>query len=589
MSLLIFRLITCSLLLFPLTGLLLLIKQIFRKQLPAQIHYILWLAYGIFLFLPFLPAALTGKLPHISLPQLLGQAAEESSSAASILPSFTDSSVRQSKDLAVSVEHFQESSWDTVLFTVWISGIIIMLLLSLRSCLSLRQMKRSAVFLENPGLLRLVSQCREELHMKRPISVFITPVLKSPACVGILKPAIYLPPRLLSSFSKEEIRFMLLHELRHCRQNDNLINLLVQIAAVSYWFHPMVWIARQEIRCDREVSCDCAVMDLLRKEDRLKYGHTLICFAEKISLFSFSAGFGSPMKQMKRRISNIAGYQPAGRLKKAFGGGVLFLAVSLAVLLGFSLPAYADSGDIYRFSASETSVSYMDLSSEFGNMDGCFVVYDKKNDQWQIYQEELALERMSPASTYKIYDALLALESGTITPDSNIMTWDGVSYPFSEWEQDQTLDSAVRDSVNWYFQKLDASIGRSNIQNFLNEIDYGNQRIGNSLETYWLDQSLKISAVEQVELLIRFEQNQFQFKEKNIQAVKDSLLLSSDSGQSLYGKTGTIRTNEGDSGGWFIGYSKTPDNTYYFAVSVRGEQASGTAARKIAGKLRDYF
>lgn len=585
MSLLIVRLITCSLLLFPLTGLFLLIKQIFRKQLPAQIHYVLWLAYGIFLFLPFLPAALTEKLPHISLPQLLRQTAEESSSAASILPSFTDSAVRQSKDLAVSVERFQESSWDAVLFTVWISGMIIMLLLTLRSCLSLRQMKRSAIFLEDPGFLRLVSQCREELHIKRPVSVFITPALKSPACVGILKPAIYLPLRLLSDFSEEEIRFMLLHELRHCRQNDNLINLLVQIAAVLYWFHPMVWVARNEIRCDREVSCDCAVMNLLRKEDRLKYGHTLICFAEKISLFSFAAGFGSPMKQMKRRISNIAGYQPAGRLKKAFGGGMLFLTVSLAVLMGSALPAYADSDDIYRFSASEKSVSYVDLSSEFGNMDGCFVVYDRKNDHWQIYQEKLAQERISPASTYKIYDALLALESGTITPDSNKMTWDGTSYPFSEWEQDQTLDSAVRDSVNWYFQKLDASIGRSNIQNFLNEIDYGNQRIGNSLETYWLDQSLKISAVEQVELLIRFEQNQFQFKEKNIQAVKDSLLLSSDSGRSLYGKTGTIRTNEGDSSGWFIGYSKTPDNTFYFAVSVRGEQASGAAAQKIAGKI----
>ena len=133
MSLLIVRLITCSLLLFPLTGLFLLIKQIFRKQIPAQIHYVLWLAYGIFLFLPFLPAALIEKLPHISLSQLLRQTAEESSSAASILPSFTDSAVRQSKDLAVSVERFQESSWDAVLFTVWISGMIIMLLLTLRS------------------------------------------------------------------------------------------------------------------------------------------------------------------------------------------------------------------------------------------------------------------------------------------------------------------------------------------------------------------------------------------------------------------------------------------------------------------------
>lgn len=153
-------------------------------------------------------------------------------------------------------------------------------------------------------------------------------------------------------------------------------------------------------------------------------------------------------------------------------------------------------------------------------MDGCFVLYDQKNDQWNVYQEEEARQRISPASTYKIYDALLALESGTITPQKNQLPWNGKSYPFQEWEQDQTLDSAIQNSVNWYFQELDASLNRSDIQAFLNRIDYGNQRIGDDLETYWLDESLKISAVEQVELLIRLEQNQFGFDEDNVRAVK---------------------------------------------------------------------
>ena len=215
-------------------------------------------------------------------------------------------------------------------------------------------------------------------------------------------------------------------------------------------------------------------------------------------------------------------------------------------------------------------------------MDGCFVLYDQKNDQWNVYQEEEARQRISPASTYKIYDALLALESGTITPQKNQLPWNGKSYPFQEWEQDQTLDSAIQNSVNWYFQELDASLNRSDIQAFLNRIDYGNQRIGDDLETYWLDESLKISAVEQVELLIRLEQNQFGFDEDNVRAVKKSLLLSSDSSGSLYGKTGTVRTDQGSASGWFIGYMKYAGNTYYFAANVKGtDTASGQDARNL--------
>lgn len=572
------RLFACSLLLFPFAGFFLLVKYVFRKHLTAKIQYMLWLIFPGFLLAPFLPFQLIHSVSVFSHLKTISK----SSPLRPVLSSAASISKGQTGDFFVTAETFQETRWIWIFFFLWITGFLIVSLLSLHSFAALRKMRRSAFILRDSDILRIFSQCQKELNIRQSIPLYCTAALKSPVCAGIVFPGIYLPDRLMEDFSERDLRFMLLHELRHYRQKDNLINLFLQMISALYWFHPLVWIIRKEIRCDREVACDCAVLEILSDSERLAYGNTLICFAEKNSPFSFAAGLGSTMRQMKRRISNIAGYHPATRLQRTAGYLVCLLVLLAAVVFTSILPARTAYGDSDTSAFSDKKVSSLDLSREFGDMDGCFVLYDQKNDQWNVYQEEEARQRISPASTYKIYDALLALESGTITPQKNQLPWNGKSYPFQEWEQDQTLDSAIQNSVNWYFQELDASLNRSNIQAFLNRIDYGNQRIGDDLETYWLDESLKISAVEQVELLIRLEQNQFGFDEDNVRAVKKSLLLSSDSSGSLYGKTGTVRTDQGSASGWFIGYMKYAGNTYYFAANVKGtDTASGQDARNL--------
>lgn len=131
-----------------------------------------------------------------------------------------------------------------------------------------------------------------------------------------------------------------------------------------------------------------------------------------------------------------------------------------------------------------------------------------------------ASTRVSPNSTYKIYDALLGLESGIITPEHSTFTWNGEPYPFNSWEADQDLTSAIHNSVNWYFQAIDSQAGFEAVRTFLQTINYGNQNTGTNLNLYWTDFSLKISPIEQVELLQDFYQNNFHFDSKNIQAVK---------------------------------------------------------------------
>ena len=202
----------------------------------------------------------------------------------------------------------------------------------------------------------------------------------------------------------------------------------------------------------------------------------------------------------------------------------------------------------------------------------------------------LAAERTSPDSTYKIYDALFALEEGVITPEDSLVLWNHEDYPFEAWNQDQTLQTAMSGSVNWYFQALDAQLGRDVLQSYLQEIGYGNQAIGNDVSSYWLESTLKISPVEQAELMSAFWQNAFGFSPENVQAVKDSIRLSSSASGTLYGKTGTGRVDGKDVSGWFVGCVETPENTYFFTTNIRARSdATGSRAAEITLAILSQF
>ena len=198
--------------------------------------------------------------------------------------------------------------------------------------------------------------------------------------------------------------------------------------------------------------------------------------------------------------------------------------------------------------------------------------------------------RLSPDSTYKIYDALLGLEEGVITPNDSLITWDGKRYPFEAWNSDQILQSAMSSSVNWYFQTIDQQLGASCVQNYFRKIRYGNENTSSGLATYWMESSLKISPIEQVELLTKLYQNSFGFASENINAVKDAIRLSASDAGTLYGKTGTGCIDGQDVNGWFVGYVETTDNTCFFATNIGADaHASGSNAAEITLSILEDF
>ena len=209
-------------------------------------------------------------------------------------------------------------------------------------------------------------------------------------------------------------------------------------------------------------------------------------------------------------------------------------------------------------------------------------MYNTTDNLWQIYNQEYALTRISPVSTYKIYSALFCLESGIISPSQSFIPWNKQHYIYDMWNNGQTLKSAMQNSVTWYFQDIDKQAGLSVIRDYIKKTGYGNQTTSDNLSSYWADSSLKISPVEQVEMLKKFYYNQFGFSLENINTVKNSIRIASSGSTVLYGKTGTGETDNGNKSGWFIGYIEKNGKPWFFATNIQDKGiATGAAATDI--------
>lgn len=561
------------------------IKRILKEHITSRIQYNLWFPLLALLAIPFIPFRLIG-FPQVllwleKLKNISSSNAEKDIEIA-INPNISVSN--QINDFALSVSKRTPSPISLILCGIWFFGILAMIILVIRSWKRLDILKKSALPLQNKDVHRLYNSCLNEMGITKAIPIYSTAFLKSPVIVGLFRPCIYLPIHLISDYCATDMRYMLLHELQHYKYKDIFADYLMSLAGVLYWFNPFVWYALKEMRIDKEVACDASVLKMLEQDAYEDYGNTLINFAEKVSLtpFPFVSGLSSSMKQMEKRILSITSYEKP-TFHKQIKGIILFVLITV-LLLGLApiLSTYAANGNRYQWDISSKNIYYTDLSAYFGEYKGSFVLYDLENDIWNIHDMNHATLRVAPNSTYKIYDALFGLEEGMITPDDSLIAWNHEEYPFEAWNTDQTLQTAMNNSVNWYFQTLDRQLGIPTLNSYIQKIGYGNEMIGGNHSSYWLESSLKISPIEQVELLTRLHDNSFDFSPKNVNAVKDAICLSSSVNGRFYGKTGTGRINGRDINGWFIGYIETDGNTYYFATNISAdENAAGSIATEI--------
>lgn len=236
-------------------------------------------------------------------------------------------------------------------------------------------------------------------------------------------------------------------------------------------------------------------------------------------------------------------------------------------------------------------VERRDLKKYASDFTGTFVLYDEAQDQYTVFNQAQSTVRLSPCSTFKIYNSLIGLETGVLDREDvyTLFPWNGKQYSFPAWNRDQTLASATRDSVVWYFQVLASRIGEQKMQEYLDTIEYGNRDISGGLTTFWLRSSLQISAREQVELLRKLYAGKLPFSPENIEVVKRNITVSENNGIRLLGKTGSGFEDGKWKLGWFVGSVEKQGNRYFFAANIQApDGATGGRAREISKAiLRD--
>jgi beta-lactamase class D len=234
------------------------------------------------------------------------------------------------------------------------------------------------------------------------------------------------------------------------------------------------------------------------------------------------------------------------------------------------------------------SKSLTEIRPEFASyfneykVDGCFLLYDFNKNKTIVYNKERCSIGFLPASTFKMVNTLIGLETEIITGEEFIIPWDSVSRQIPAWNRDHNLASAFRNSVVPWYQELARLIGTEKMQHFTAKANFGNMDVHeDNLDLFWLSGNSRITPLQQLEFQKLLIQNNLPFEQKNIDLLKKIMMLDQRQEYTLRGKTGwAVMQNKNI--GWLVGYLETDSNRYAYVINVE----SGDEDVSLFGKSR---
>ncbi len=241
-----------------------------------------------------------------------------------------------------------------------------------------------------------------------------------------------------------------------------------------------------------------------------------------------------------------------------------------------------------------TKYSYKtDLKKFFDeeNVTGSFVMYDLNKNEYVYYDSSRCVVRFTPASTFKIPNSIIGLETGVIADENFVIKWDGVKRQREEWNRDMDLKTAIKVSCVPYFQELARRVGTEKMQDLVNKLNYGNKDISSGIDKFWLEGSLKISQSEQIEFLKKLYKNELPVSKRSLDIVKNIIVLQDTLGYVLRGKTGYGFQDNKDIG-WLVGWVEKDGNVYFYATNIESAKPLenfAPARRKITENILREF
>ena len=218
---------------------------------------------------------------------------------------------------------------------------------------------------------------------------------------------------------------------------------------------------------------------------------------------------------------------------------------------------------------------------------GTFVGY--KTDDYLIIASDATRsgEAILPASTYKIPNSVIALETGVVgDPDKDVFKWDGVTRAYPAWNKDHTMRSAIAASAVPVYQEIARRIGQERMQKYVNEFDYGNKNIGGGIDRFWLTGDLRIDPIQQIDFLDRLRRGVLPVSKRSQELTCDILPVEKAGEAIIRSKSGLVgvddRTAAGGgrpSIGWLVGWVEKGSAQTVFALNLDIREPRHIAAR----------
>ena len=255
-------------------------------------------------------------------------------------------------------------------------------------------------------------------------------------------------------------------------------------------------------------------------------------------------------------------------VSKAFS---FFVSYFLLLISYFLLSIFFSSCSSNNVTTDDRLKKYFDQY----HVTGTFGLFNNGQGQFTIYNlKRFTDSAYLPASTFKIVNSLIGLQTGVINNEKMVIPWDGVKRSNEAWNKDLTMEEAFRVSAVPYYQEVARRIGKDAMQRWLDTLGYaakyGRAVIHNDIDSFWLNNDIKITADEQLGLVKRLYFEQLPFQQRAQQIVKKVMLQEDNANYRLSYKTGWGFRENGNSIGWIVGWEEENKHPYFFVLQIEG-------------------
>ncbi|HBC4895765.1 TPA: beta-lactam sensor/signal transducer BlaR1 [Staphylococcus aureus] len=553
-------------------------RYILKRYFNYMLNYKVWYLTLLAGLIPFIPI----KFSFFKFNNLNNQEPTVESNSHNLNPNIN--TTKPVHEFTTDIHKINWDSIDNICTVIWIVLVIILSFKFLNSLLYLKYLKKQSLYL-NEKEKDKINKILFNHQYKRNIVIRKAESIHSPITFWYGKYIILIPSLYFKSINDKKLKYIILHEYAHAKNRDTLHLIIFHIFSIAMSYNPLIQIVKRKMIHDNEVEADRFVLNNINKNEFKSYAEAIMDSVLKTPFFNkniLSHSFNGKKSLLKRRLINIkeANLKKQSKLILIFVCIFTFfiMIIQSQFLMGQSLTDYNYKKPL------QSDYQILDESKNFGSNSGSFVMYSMKKDKYYIYNEKESRKRYSPDSTYKIYLALFGLDRHIISDKNSRMLWNHNHYPFDSWNKDQDLNTAIQNSVNWYFERISNQISKNYTYDQLKQLNYGNKNLG-SYKAYWLEDSLKISNLEQVIVLKNMMEQNNHFSKNEKKQLSSSLLIRKNENYALYGKTGTGIVNGKYNNGWFVGYVITNHDKYYFSTHLSDEKASGENAKLINEKI----